>query len=175
MIIPFDMIGGNDGWVYNPPYLGDWHLAMELTFYPKAHEYLLVNNSAQATAEVYEEDLGELRFNFTNNTVVLNPPGGQGNRMAEASKELTSQLFPNPVSDVATLSGTWEASSDLSISLMNLQGQKQLLTQISRQLGAGEAQDFSYKLDARNLAPGMYFVLVEGEGIPTQSIKIHKR
>lgn len=75
-----------------------------------------------------------------------------------------SQNYPNPFNPATTINFTLPAASDVQLTVFNLLGQK-VATLVNESRSAG---DYSVRFDARNLASGVYFYMLQAGDMTLQ-------
>ena len=127
---------------------------------------------SQLVAE-YLEDIFEVVFCYGNNAYVddINLINGSVG-IAEAN-ELANNVtvYPNPISNTATVNFNMVESNDVSIEIVNALGQLVSTTN----LGTLATGDQTYSLDASSLNNGLYFINIHvGNSISVKKVSVIK-
>ena len=89
----------------------------------------------------------------------------------EVSNVASMNVYPNPMTNTATVDFNLTEASDVTITLVNALGQS-VLTENLGNLGAGEQ---NYSLNAETLSNGLYFLNIKaGNGTITKKVSINK-
>lgn len=118
--------------------------------------------SRTATLSIANNDVDEATFDFGIKGNGLTTTG-----IVAASGAYTLKVYPNPTSDAATVALTLNNTSDIEVSVFDMQG-KQALPVISRKMNAGE--NF-VEVNTTTLTNGIYFLKV-ADGSSTTNMKM---